>query len=41
LDPAKFVGRAPQQVDRFMQDVVEPTRQRYKGRLAAAVELKV
>ena len=41
LDPSKFVGRAPEQVDRFIQDVVEQIRQRYKGKLDAAVELKV
>lgn len=29
LDPIRFVGRSPQQVDRFVQDVVEPIRKRY------------
>ena len=29
LDPSQFVGRAPQQVDQFVHDVVEPIRQRY------------
>lgn len=28
LDPARFVGRAPQQVDAFVRDVVEPIRRR-------------
>jgi adenylosuccinate lyase len=41
LDPTAFVGRAPQQVERFIQDVVEPVRQRYRGRLDRAIELKV
>ncbi|MHC4177516.1 MAG: adenylosuccinate lyase [Planctomycetota bacterium] len=29
LDPSQFVGRAPQQVDEFLVDVVEPIRARY------------
>lgn len=29
LDPAQFVGRAPQQVDEFLQEVVAPLRRRY------------
>jgi adenylosuccinate lyase len=29
LDPASYVGRAPEQVDRFLQEVVEPIRRRY------------
>ncbi len=29
LDPIRFVGRAPEQVDRFIQDVIEPIRRRY------------
>jgi adenylosuccinate lyase len=31
LDPSAFVGRAPQQVDRFLEEVVEPIRRRYAG----------
>jgi adenylosuccinate lyase len=41
LDPAKFVGRSPQQVDRFLADVVEPIRTRYAGQIDTATELKV
>ena len=41
LDPAAFVGRAPQQVERFLAEVVEPIRQRYAGRLGGGGELKV
>ena len=41
LDPASFVGRAPQQVKRFLAEVVEPIRQRYAGRLGGGGELKV
>ena len=29
LDPAAYVGRAPEQVDRFLEEVVEPIRRRY------------
>jgi adenylosuccinate lyase len=41
MDPARFVGRAPQQVEAFVARVVEPIRQRYADHLAEAVELKV
>lgn len=41
LDPAKFVGRAPEQVDEFVRDVVEPIRQRYATALAGEAELRV
>ena len=29
LAPTKFIGRAPQQVDEFLADVVAPIRQKY------------
>ena len=35
LNPAEFVGRAPQQVDEFLAEVVQPIRDRHKS-LAAA-----
>jgi adenylosuccinate lyase len=41
LDPSKYVGRAPQQVDEFIADVVEPIRKRYRDELGQKVELKV
>jgi adenylosuccinate lyase len=31
LDPTRFVGRAPQQVDDFLAEVVQPIRDRYEG----------
>jgi adenylosuccinate lyase len=31
LNPATFVGRAPEQVDRFIEQVVEPIRRRYQS----------
>lgn len=41
LDARKYVGRAPEQVDAFIRDVVTPIRQRYTGLLGAAADLKV
>ena len=38
LDPLRFVGRAPEQVDRFIQDVIEPIRQRYPDDLKQSVD---
>lgn len=29
LDPLRFVGRAPEQVDRFVEEIVEPIRRKY------------
>lgn len=40
LDPARFIGRAPQQVDEFLAEVVAPIRERY-GREALAAEVLV
>ncbi|XZE54894.1 adenylosuccinate lyase [Planctomycetaceae bacterium SH139] len=40
LDPSAFVGRAPQQVDEFIADCVEPIRQRYAAaKLSAEVHV--
>lgn len=41
LDARQYVGRAPRQVDAFIEQVVTPIRARYADRLNAAVELKV
>jgi adenylosuccinate lyase len=41
LDPAQFVGRAPQQVERFNIEVVEPIRKRYGSYLQEITELKI
>jgi adenylosuccinate lyase len=41
MDPKRFVGRAPQQVERFVREIVEPIRARYRGELGQRVELKV
>jgi adenylosuccinate lyase len=41
MDPTRFIGRAPQQVEAFVRDVVEPIRARYAGRLGQDVQLTV
>ena len=41
LDGARFIGRAPQQVDQFIASVVEPIRSRYRSALQQRAELKV
>ncbi|MEM8784142.1 MAG: adenylosuccinate lyase [Planctomycetota bacterium] len=41
LEPSNFVGRAPEQVDAFLAEVIEPIRTRYADRLNVATELKV
>jgi adenylosuccinate lyase len=38
LDARRFVGRAPEQVDRFVQTVIEPIRQRYAADLNVTAE---
>jgi adenylosuccinate lyase len=38
LDARQFVGRAPQQVDAFVRDVVEPIRTKYASELMRATE---
>jgi adenylosuccinate lyase len=40
MEPARFVGRAPEQVDEFLAEVVVPIRQRYASAATAAVELR-
>lgn len=41
LDPAHFVGRAPQQVDEFLADIIAPIQQRYSAAEVAKGEVKV
>ncbi|MBI1337726.1 MAG: adenylosuccinate lyase [Phycisphaera sp.] len=41
LDPSRYVGRAPEQVDAFIKDVVEPIRKKYRDELGKPVELRV
>ncbi len=41
LDPAKFVGRSPQQVDAFVAEMAAPIRARYQHDLGMGSDLKV
>lgn len=41
LDPSAYVGRAPEQVDQFVTEVVEPVRGRYREVLGIAPTLRV
>ena len=41
MEPAQFVGRAPEQVDEFIAAVVEPIRKRYAGQRGLSAEVKV
>lgn len=40
-DASKFIGRARQQVDAFLKDIVQPVRDKYADRLGDKAELKV
>jgi adenylosuccinate lyase len=41
LEAGRFIGRAPQQVDRFIESVVSPIRARYRQELSEPAELRV
>ncbi len=41
LEPARFVGRAPEQVDEFLREIVAPIRERYAGELDEEAAVKV
>jgi adenylosuccinate lyase len=41
LDPRSFVGLAPEQVDRFLQECVQPVQDRYRDTVAKAEDLRV
>jgi len=41
LNPKDYIGRAAQQVDEFVRDVVTPIRRKYRAQLGRKVELKV
>jgi len=41
LYPKSYVGRAPQQVDEFIKDIVSPIRKKYRKELNKKVDLKV
>jgi adenylosuccinate lyase len=41
LKAKNYIGRAPQQVDEFVKDIVVPVRRKYRNELNKKVELKV
>ncbi|WP_425618541.1 adenylosuccinate lyase [Anatilimnocola sp. NA78] len=41
LEPSQYVGRAPEQVDEFVAEVIAPIRARYANQRELAAELKV
>ena len=41
LDPAKFIGRAPQQVERFHSEVIAPICSKYRAYLSQPMDLHV
>jgi adenylosuccinate lyase len=41
LNPNDYIGRAPQQVDEFIKDIVAPIRRKYRRELGKRVELNV
>jgi adenylosuccinate lyase len=41
LNPQSYIGRAPQQVDEFIKDIVTPICRKYRKQLNRTVELKV
>jgi adenylosuccinate lyase len=40
-DPLRYVGRAPEQVDEFIAQEVEPVRNRYRGKLEGGADVTV
>ena len=41
LEPSKFIGRAPQQVDEFLAEVVDPIRQRHANPVQTNADVRV
>jgi adenylosuccinate lyase len=41
LDPARYIGRAPEQVDSFLKIVISPIRARYAEELTVDPDLRV
>ena len=41
MDPAKYVGRAPLQVENFLKKVVDPVLEANKGVLGMTAEINV
>ena len=41
LDPSRFIGRAPQQVDQFLAQVIQPIRAKYPEALGGKAEVNL
>ncbi len=41
MNPDDYIGRAPQQVDEFITEIITPIRRKYRGKLNRKVELNV
>lgn len=41
LDPSRFVGRAPEQVDEFLREVIGPIESRYKSERQQSADIRV
>jgi len=41
LNPKSYVGRAPQQVNEFIKDIIAPVRRKYRKEINRKVELNV
>jgi adenylosuccinate lyase len=41
MNPSRFIGRSPQQVTRFVAEVIEPIRARYPNASGESAQLKV
>ena len=41
LEPIRFVGRAPEQVDEFLDEQVRPIREKYRGLFTDDADLRV
>ena len=41
MEPARYVGRAPIQVEKFLEEVVNPVLEAHKGMLGITAEINV
>jgi adenylosuccinate lyase len=41
LEPARFIGRAPEQVEEYLSEIVAPIRERYADALGDEAEVSV
>ena len=41
MDPARYVGRAPEQTEEFLREEVAPVLEKYRDDLGVTVEIRV